>query len=71
MDEVKLQKAVKACFDNRSQVFSLVRLEEILHDEFFIKNMRRLAEAHFSNLELPEFSTINNDIINYSKKVLK
>jgi predicted nucleotidyltransferase component of viral defense system len=71
MDDVKLQKAVKACFDNRSQVFSLVRLEEILHDEFFIKNMRRLAEAHFSNLELPEFSTINNDVINYSKKIFK
>lgn len=71
MDEVKLQKAVKACFDNRSQIFSLVRLEEILRDEFFIKNMRRLAEAHFSNLELPEFSIINNDIIDYSKQMFK
>lgn len=71
MDDVKLQKAVKACFENRSQVFSQVRLEEILHDEFFIKSMRRLAEAHFSNLELPEFSTINNDIIAYLKQMLK
>lgn len=71
MDNVKLQKAVKACFENRSQVFSQVRLEEILQDEFFIKSMRRLAEAHFSNLELPEFSTINNDIIAYSKQMLK
>ena len=71
MDDVKLQKAVKACFDNRSQIFSLVRLEEILRDEFFIKNMSRLVEAHFSNLELPEFSTINNEIIAYSKQRLK
>jgi predicted nucleotidyltransferase component of viral defense system len=71
MDDVKLRKAVKACFDNRSQVFSQVRLEEILRDEFFIKSMRRLAEAHFSNLELPEFSTINNDIIAYSKQMFK
>lgn len=71
LDGEKLQKAVNACFENRSQVFSLTRLEEILHDEFFIKNMRRLAEAHFSNLGLPEFSTINIDIIKYSKKMFK
>jgi predicted nucleotidyltransferase component of viral defense system len=71
MDDATLQKAVSACFLNRSQDFSLKRLEEILHDDFFIKNMKRLAEAHFSDLEIPEISVINGDIIKYSRARLK
>jgi predicted nucleotidyltransferase component of viral defense system len=71
MDDVKLKKALEACFKNRSQIFSLQRLEEILHDEFFIKNMKRLAEAHFSELDIPEISVINDDLIKYSKKKFK
>ncbi len=71
MDDAKLRKAVTACFENRSQVFSLVRAEEILHDEFFVKNMKRLAGANFSNLEIPEFSTISTELITYLKEKLK
>ncbi len=61
-DDSKLKSAVKSCFENRSQEFSLLRLEEILKDEFFIKNMTRIYEANYAHLSLPSIINLSKDL---------
>lgn len=65
MNKNDLVTAVKSCFKNRSQHFSIERLNEILSDDFFIKNMARIAEANFNQLNLPSVKSMAEEIFKF------
>jgi predicted nucleotidyltransferase component of viral defense system len=65
----KLKKAVEACFENRNREFSMKELQEILEDDFFVKNIERMAKSKFSYLNLPSMTDIIKEILIYCKKL--
>lgn len=72
LTQIKINKkdlgsAINSCFKNRSQDFSMEQLNEILRNDFFIKNMTRIAEANFNQLDLPSIKNIAEDILTFIK----
>jgi predicted nucleotidyltransferase component of viral defense system len=70
MDEKKIKKSVEACFKNRDENFSLSTLQDILEDDFFVKNMERLFKAKFGYLKLPQVRILIQEIVSYCQKYL-
>lgn len=70
IDETKLKISVEACFKNRNRQFSFSELQDIMEDEFFIKNMMRLFKAKFNYLNLPSFKELSSDIVLFCKQSL-
>jgi predicted nucleotidyltransferase component of viral defense system len=69
IDTSKLKKPIEACFKNRNQKFSYSRLKEILEDDFFVRNMERIAEANFDQLKLVPIKYMMSDILKFCKNV--
>ena len=65
----KLKEAILICFKNRKQIFNYSRLQEIFHDEFFLKNIDRILSHQFEKLELLPTEILLEEILDFIKKL--
>jgi len=69
LDSNRLTKSIEDCFKNRKSEFSFTELQDILEDDFFIKNVERLFKAKFDYLNLPPVRVLTQEILLYCEKI--
>jgi len=70
MNKTKIKKTVQICFKNRETEFSIIKLQGIFEDSFFVKNLERLFKAKYSYLNLPEVKEILELVIMFCRNNL-
>lgn len=69
INKKKLNEAILICFKNRNQILEFSRLQEIFHDEFFLRNIDRILDSQFEKLNLLPTEILLEEILNFIQKL--